>query len=434
VTGKNCFAALAVVALMLVVVGCAGSRADSETPDSETTADAVPHVVVRVRAAEQLSVGREVSALGRCEALPEKLALLTPAVEGQVESILATQGQHVAAGQPIVQFDLTLAKADLAEKQAARDSLTASLALLESRPRTAEQQASKLAIEQAKIAVARAAALVERLRPLRANAEISEQQLYEAEQSLKQAQVQQQSAEAQFKALMLSPRPEAVAEARSKIKVAEEAVKLSQARLDLHTIRAPIEGVLDRLTCRLGQTIAIGATLGEVVDNRQVLAVAWMPVSRSHLVRVGQTVQIQVAVPRSATASPDATPTTIAGSVIFVGRIADVQTGNMPVQVLADNSRGDLVVGQTLNMAILVEQPTPTLAVPVAAIHDEGEGSVITVVRDGKAVLLHPQLGATQTGWIAVSDTDLKEGEPVIVEGGYNLPEGTAVTTETASP
>ena len=28
---------------------------------------------------------------------------------------------------------------------------------------------------------------------------------------------------------------------------------------------------------------------------------------------------------------------------------------------------------------------------------------------------------------MAVSGTDLKEGEPVIVEGGYNLPEGTPV-------
>ena len=28
---------------------------------------------------------------------------------------------------------------------------------------------------------------------------------------------------------------------------------------------------------------------------------------------------------------------------------------------------------------------------------------------------------------MAVAGTDLKEGEPVIVEGGYNLPEGTPV-------
>ena len=32
-------------------------------------------------------------------------------------------------------------------------------------------------------------------------------------------------------------------------------------------------------------------------------------------------------------------------------------------------------------------------------------------------------------GWIAVLGTDLKAGEPVIVVGAYNLPDGTEVTT-----
>ena len=41
--------------------------------------------------------------------------------------------------------------------------------------------------------------------------------------------------------------------------------------------------------------------------------------------------------------------------------------------------------------------------------------------------MLHPEVGAPHGDWVAVSGTDLKEGESVIVEGGYNLPEGTAV-------
>ena len=51
------------------------------------------------------------------------------------------------------------------------------------------------------------------------------------------------------------------------------------------------------------------------------------------------------------------------------------------------------------------------------------------MVRDGKTVVLHPEVGKPGKGWVAVAGTDLKEGEPVIVEGGYNLPEGTAVLT-----
>ena len=64
------------------------------------------------------------------------------------------------------------------------------------------------------------------------------------------------------------------------------------------------------------------------------------------------------------------------------------------------------------------------LQVPAAAILDLGEGPVLNVVRDGKAVPSTPRVGTSHEGWVAVSGTDLKEGEPVIVEGGYTCPKG----------
>ncbi len=70
------------------------------------------------------------------------------------------------------------------------------------------------------------------------------------------------------------------------------------------------------------------------------------------------------------------------------------------------------------------------LSVPFGAIHDEGDSPAITVVREGKAVILHPKIGERNGDWVIVSDTDLKEGEPVAISGAYNLPDGTAVQVE----
>ncbi len=78
-------------------------------------------------------------------------------------------------------------------------------------------------------------------------------------------------------------------------------------------------------------------------------------------------------------------------------------------------------------MTITVDERQGVLQVPVAAIYDLGEGPVLNVVRDGMVATLSPEVGAEQGGWVAVSGTDLEEGEPVIVEGGYNLPEETPV-------
>ncbi len=111
--------------------------------------------------------------------------------------------------------------------------------------------------------------------------------------------------------------------------------------------------------------------------------------------------------------------------------MADAQTGNVPVRILVDNSENALAIGETLHAAIVVGQSAATLAVPLAAVHDEGEGPVVTVVRENKSVVLHPQYGEADSGWVAVTGSDLKVGEPVIVEGAYNLPDGTPVMTDT---
>ena len=416
--------------LLLVALsgGCNSAHDVPGTDEGESAAHQTGAVVIVVPAQER-SLERTVSGLARCETLPEKLAPLTAAVEGQVREILVQQGQSVTAGQPIIAFDTTLAKADLAEKSAARDSLVAALALLQSVPREKERRATELAIEQAKIATERAKAVVDNLRPLRARNEVSEQQMLDAERALGQAEVLEQTAQAQLEALLLGPREEAVAEAEAKIAVARRAVDSSQARLDLHTIRAPIAGRLEGLACRLGQTIPVSAELGSVVDTRQVLAVGWLPVARAREIRVAQTAAIHAAEQREATASSSADHQKLAGRVVFVGQVADRQTGNLPVHVLIDNEQADLVVGQTVSLEIIIETTPPTLAVPEAAIHDEGEGPRLTVIRDGKTVVLKPTLGPADDGWVAVSGTDLKPGEAIAVEGAYNLPEGTEVQT-----
>jgi RND family efflux transporter MFP subunit len=414
-------------ALLAGLIGCGGPHEPTAAAESHAAKEEA-HVTVRTEPAKLSTIAETVAGLGRCEALPDHLATLTPAVEGHVHELLAKQGDPVKKGQPIVELDKSVALADLAEKTATRDGLKATLQLLKSLPRPEERRANELAIEQAKVAVAQAKAAVERLRPLRARHEISEQQLFDAEQASAQAVIHQQTAEAQLNAMMISPRPEAVAEAEAKIKTADGAVGFSKAHLDFHTIRVPIDGVLDSLTCHPGQTIAIGSPIGEVVDTRQVYATVWLPTRPAQLVRVGQAARVRPAEaqPQSADVSA-AEEDGMAGKVEFVGRVADPQTGNLPVRVLVENPKGVLTLGQTVQVTITVEEKKDVLQVPLNALLDLGEGPMLNVVREGKSVTLHPEVGKSHAGWVPVAGTNLKEGEPVIIEGGYNLPEGTPV-------
>jgi RND family efflux transporter MFP subunit len=417
------------ISLALAVAGC-GSDGASSDEEGEHEHGGEAHVIVRTEPAKVGALIETAEGLGRCEALPDHIATLTPAVEGHVHALLAAQGDLVKKGQPLVEFDKAVAAADLAEKTATRDGLKKSLALLKSLPRPEERRPNELAVEQAKVAVEQAQAVVDRLRPLVARHDVSQQQLFDAERALTQAKIQQQTAEAQLRAMMIGPRPEGVDEAEGKIKTADALVAFSQAHLELHSIRAPIDGVIDSLTCHPGQTIAIGAPIGELVDTRQVFATIWLPPRAIRSLHVGQSARILPADdPTAASGENTGQPATneMQGKVAFVGRVADAQTGNLPVRVLVDNPEARLTIGQSVRVSIVVEEHKAALQVPAAAILDLGEGPVLSVVRDGKSVVLHPELGSSQGGWTQVSGTDLKQGEPVVIEGGYNLPTDTPV-------
>jgi RND family efflux transporter MFP subunit len=414
-------------ALLAAMAGCAphGGAASS---DEEHSTQGAAHVTVRTELSRVGVLTETVDGLGRCEALPDHIATLTPAVEGHVHELLVSQGDAVKKGQPIVELDRAVAQADLEEKTATRDGLRASLTLLKSLPRPEERRANELAVEQAKVALEQAKVSADRLRPLIAHREVPEQQLLDAERAVKQADIQLETAKATLHAMVIGPRPEAVAEAEGKIKTADALVAFSGAHLDFHTIRAPIDGVLDSLTCRPGQTIAIGTPIGEVVDTRLVFASVWLPPRSVSSVRVGQPAVVQPGdalepLPDSASVEKKR----MTGKVVFLGRMTDPQTGNLPVRVLAENPQGWLTIGQSIRVSIVVNEHKSVLQVPASAILDLGEGPIFSVVRDGKSIVLHPEVGASHEGWVAVSGTDLKEGEPVIVEGGYNLPEKTEV-------
>jgi HlyD family secretion protein len=417
------------VLLLAGIFGCEGEG--SKTEDGAHDGANEAFVSVRTELARRGVMPETVEALGRCEALPDRIATLTPAVEGHVHELFVKHGDAVKKGQPLVALDETVARADLAEKTAIRDGLKASLAVLKSLPRRDELAPGELAVEQARVAVDRARAVAEGLQGLRGNNLASKPQLFDAEKAVEAARLQQKTAEATLHAMIIGPRPEAVAEAEGRIKTADAVVAISQAHLDYHTIRAPIDGTLDSLTCRIGQTIAIGSPIGEVVDTRQVFALVWNPSRSASPVHVGQLARVASAdSDGSARGSSGREKDEMTGKVAFVGQVADPQSGNLPIRVLVDNPKGRLTIGESVRVSIVVSEQKEVLQVPSAAILDLGEGPVLSVVRDGKAVVLHPEVGSSHDGWVGVSSTDLKEGEPVIVDGGYNLPEGAPVKLE----
>ncbi|HUE13816.1 MAG TPA: efflux RND transporter periplasmic adaptor subunit [Planctomycetaceae bacterium] len=417
--------------------GAAAETTAADAPQGKETAPAKTeeakedevkgHVTVRCVPAQKRSLAVTVDSLGRTELLPESLGSLTATVEGHVHKLLVNLGDSVTAGQPIVELDTTVARTALAEKLANRDSLQAALRLLESHPRPEECRAAELAVEQAELGLEHAQAIVERLRPLAARQEVSPQQFADAQHTLKQDGLLRATAEAQLKLLKLGPRPEAVAEAQTKIAIAEQAVANARATLDFHTLRSPIAGIVDSLNCHPGQTLTIGTPVGEVVNRRRLIVTVYLPTRAVRNVEAGMPVRIDLVNGENRDPSPGKSDE-LNGQVAFVGAVADPQTGNFPTRVLVDNADGRLRVGQVVKATVKLRTEQSAIAVPQKAIFDQGEGPLLAVVRDGKIKQLHPELGAAEGGLVVVTKTDLHEGEMVVTEGAYSVPEGTDAT------
>ena len=153
----------------------------------------------------------------------------------------------------------------------------------------------------------------------------------------------------------------------------------------------------------------------------------WLSVADARRVHPDQTAQVR------ACDAATGEHADISGKVTVIGKVADPQTGNLPVRILVENADRRLTLGEAVSATVVVRQDT-SLAVPVEAVHDLGEGPVISVVRGGKtAVLQDAKLGLKDDHWVEVNGTDLKPGEDVVIEGGYGLPAGTEVGTEKAA-
>ena len=392
---------LIIVALLTAgASGCNSKTVQAEPAKSTDAADSDEALSVRAAAAQLRTIKETVVAMGRCAALPDRVACLTPAVEGQVEALLAKVGDTVKQSQPIVQLDAHMAQANLAEKTATRDGLNATLQLLQAPPRAEELKMQESAVEQAKLAFEKAQAAVDRLRPLLEKQQIPPAQVYEAELAASQAKLQRESTEAQLQSMKLGPRPEAIAEAKLHLATADATLDSARVQLNASTLKSPIDGVLDSLTCRMGQTLSPGAAIGEVVDLRQLVVVLWLPAHERARVKVGQAVEVaaeaqSASPPAEAGADDDDEPmeeAPLAGTVTFVGRVADGQTGNFPIHVSIDNVDDRFAVGQVVCATITVNEKANVLAVPVAGLVDVGDGNVLNIIREGKSQRTNPNL------------------------------------------
>ncbi|WP_223643505.1 efflux RND transporter periplasmic adaptor subunit [Corallococcus sp. EGB] len=303
---------------------------------------------------------------GLLAAPPGREVRLSPPAPGRLSLLRVAEGDRVRAGEVLAQVDTVNATADLQQAEASlREATSALEAAKEKRART-------------DILAARGVA---------------------ARQDAEQDRNAEDSARA--------------AEAR-----ARSALELARSGLGRTSLRAPFDGVVT----------AIGVRQGEMVEgaNPPVVQVsATDPLELRAFVTQQEVLAVQPG--QRATLTVDGLEGTREGEVVAVSPSVDPQSGNVLLRLRFANPSGALRLGATARAYVVVASLGSALAVPASALLPQEDGGVaVARLGDGRVHRVPVQVVSEDDSG-AIIQGPLAVGEPVVVEGGYSLPDDAGV-------
>lgn len=222
-----------------------------------------------------------------------------------------------------------------------------------------------------------------------------------------------------------------VEEARTRVSIARAKVTGTSGRLRQYSasaagtggagaggfkVRSPIDGSLVKVDVASGQTVEEGQLLFTVIDLER----AWL------VAQVFEPDIPKVEGARAAWFTIEGYPQPFTvdesnGKLVTVGRVLDPQTRTIPVIFEIGNKDGRLRIGQFAKVSIATGATQRALAIPDAAILDEGGKSIVYVMVEGESFERRAlTLGIRSNGWAQVLE-GVKPGERVVTKGGYEI-------------
>ena len=204
-------------------------------------------------------------------------------IELKVESnepltrIVVSDGQAVKQGDVILEQDSQRARARLAQQSAQLDLAVARLSELESGPRQEDIRRARAELENRQAQAVNAAAQYHRAQEVFDRGLSMQSTVDLALSSTRSADAEEQAAREALAELLNGTRPEQLQQAAAEVEAGKALVQ--QSEIDLHrtTLRAPVDGWVDKVLFQLGERPAAGATVAVLLDSSRVFARIYVP-------------------------------------------------------------------------------------------------------------------------------------------------------------
>lgn len=351
-----------ILTVLITVTACSScSRKSADDEESLNEAGAVVADVTLTHVA-RATISYSLAVTGTIQALPNQDVKVSSLVPGRIASLSVTEGDFVRKGEL--------------------------LAAIEDRPYQDQLRQAEAAVEQA-----------------RAN--------------LDNARLNRDRNENLFQRGIAARKD--LEDARTQVSVSEAALNQTEAQASLARLQiaraqvvSPLAGVVVKRFVSVGEQVdGTGAQpIFEVANLNPAELFANVPADNLGRIRPGQELSIVT----------DAFPgKSFAGRVVAISPEVDSSTNVGLVRIRIENREGLLRLGMFLSAAVPLEIHANALVVPVQAIYrdEQGQPRVFQVTGD-EATAVPVKLGIENAGEVELL-SGVKEGETVILAGGYGL-------------
>jgi HlyD family secretion protein len=188
--------------------------------------------------------------------------------------------------------------------------------------------------------------------------------------------------------------------------VVEQALAMTEAaraeaaalavRLSESDIRSPINGVVVSRSKTIGDLLAPGAELFEVVDTGSIIVSARFDESTIALVEPGQAARVSFSVLGG---------TALEGSVLRVGREVDPETREYAVEIALAALPDSWAIGQRATVTVVAEAGRPGIAIPQRLLVRQDGRVGVFVLEDGRA-----RWKPVELGYVSGTDIEVRKG------------------------
>ena len=317
--------------LAVLVVGGAGAalmvarqgqpaQAAAKKKDDRPPLEFMKSDVVRLTP-QRLSV--ELAVPGSIQAVSQ--TTVRSKLSAEVKKVLVREGDKVAVGQMVAEFDTAQLRAQLAERTAALASARAQLATTE--------------------------------RTRLANAQLVQQNFisknaFDTADSAHQAQL-------------------------ALVAAAQAQLEQTQIMLGDSVVKAPIAGIISKRYVQPGEKLAFDAPMLGIVDLAQLEIQAQVPVADVPQIRMGMETRVEI---------EGMGTRRFAGRVERINPSTEPGTRTVNIYVSLPNDEALLKAGMFARVVLSTMSETELPALPMSAVRSEGQQSYVWIIADGKLV------------------------------------------------